>query len=436
MGLVYLVTNLVNDKKYVGKTTRTLEERKEEHLKVARYSADNVIFHRAIRKYNPENFEWKILKEVKDDRLLDSIERYYIHLYRTCIRFDDAHGYNLTTGGEGITGYQHTNETKRKISIAGKGRIMSDETKLLIGMANSGENNGMYGKRGKLNPLFERDISEESKQKISNTLKKQYSSGELINPFKDKTGPNNHFSLKYVITTPYNEEYIVIGMNDFCNKFTKIKINASSMSKCALGEWQSASGFKCRYFNEETDSDIPLVDVEKMNNDKRSYISNDYLRHTKTGNKLIGKRYVITTPSGEEFTVGSISAFTSALTSIELRSDTLCMCAIGRAKKHHGFRCRYYQESKDSKVVMVDINSLNNKKFKKNSKNKYVITFPNGQSYFAKDFYKICDNLGLSRSSMLELARGVRVKTDNYKGYKCRLFDEKKDQDLPIMEFR
>ena len=57
---------------------------------------------------------------------------------------------NLTDGGEGTSG-----------------NILSDETKRKIGTANSGENNGMYGKSGESNPFYGKKHTEEYKRKSS-----------------------------------------------------------------------------------------------------------------------------------------------------------------------------------------------------------------------------------------------------------------------------
>lgn len=66
MGLIYLVTNRVNGKEYVGQTRRPLRVRKSNHLRDARNGFKGV-FNDAIRKYSPSSFE--IFAEVPDDEL-------------------------------------------------------------------------------------------------------------------------------------------------------------------------------------------------------------------------------------------------------------------------------------------------------------------------------------------------------------------------------
>lgn len=66
MSLVYMATNAINGKRYVGVTNNTLEKRRRGHLQKSRNygkEKNNSRFHSAIRKYGWENFDWEILAE-------------------------------------------------------------------------------------------------------------------------------------------------------------------------------------------------------------------------------------------------------------------------------------------------------------------------------------------------------------------------------------
>ena len=100
-GYIYLVTNILNGKKYVGKTSSTPEQRFKEHVRDSykdnkRY---NSAFHKAIRLYGPDYFN-VITLEKCDIKSLDSRETYWIKYYNT---YKD--GYNSTLGGEGAIIY-------------------------------------------------------------------------------------------------------------------------------------------------------------------------------------------------------------------------------------------------------------------------------------------------------------------------------------------
>lgn len=63
-GYIYKCTCVISGKSYVGLTTKTIEERKKEHLHSSYNPNDNTYkthFHSAIRKYGIENFEWSIV---------------------------------------------------------------------------------------------------------------------------------------------------------------------------------------------------------------------------------------------------------------------------------------------------------------------------------------------------------------------------------------
>lgn len=100
MGYIYLVTNLINNKKYVGQTTLTIEERWSQHIYDAIFKYDDFYFHKAIRKYKKENFKIEKVCECLNSEL-DDKEIYYIDFFKTYYIYNQ--GYNLTRGGCGGT---------------------------------------------------------------------------------------------------------------------------------------------------------------------------------------------------------------------------------------------------------------------------------------------------------------------------------------------
>ena len=91
-GSIYLARCLINGKCYVGQTIKeNPEDRINQHLQ----TKTNNMFHRAIRKYKPENFVWCWIR-YKDvpEWLLNDLERFFIALYKT-----QEIGYNMTPGG-------------------------------------------------------------------------------------------------------------------------------------------------------------------------------------------------------------------------------------------------------------------------------------------------------------------------------------------------
>lgn len=116
-GVIYLISNLVNGKKYVGQTTRTVEERFKEHA-----AADSAIG-KAIQKYGVENFRYGVIVTCYSKEELDAQEIHYIAALKSKV----PTGYNLTDGGDGIQGCPQ--EVRDKISAKKTGYKASDEAR-------------------------------------------------------------------------------------------------------------------------------------------------------------------------------------------------------------------------------------------------------------------------------------------------------------------
>lgn len=127
-----MATNKINGKSYIGQTIQRLQQRKHVHISYAINKRTNVYFHRAIKKYRPKNFSWKILAKCNNINELNKLEIFYINFYDTF-----KNGYNLTTGGRNC---KLSKETKRKISISHKKENLSKEARQRMSAAKKKEN--------------------------------------------------------------------------------------------------------------------------------------------------------------------------------------------------------------------------------------------------------------------------------------------------------
>jgi len=121
-------------------------------------STDNYPIHKAIRKYGWENITKEIVMTVGDPKLLGPLEIFCIQFYNTY-----NSGYNQTLGGDGMPGHHKSVETRKKMSDARKGRIISEETIIKLRIAkkkrDSDPNKKPSPLKGrKLGPLKDRRI--------------------------------------------------------------------------------------------------------------------------------------------------------------------------------------------------------------------------------------------------------------------------------------
>lgn len=128
---LYLVTNLVTKKRYVGQvqqSTGYLNRWWKGH--VAEAFAPNAkhhcVFHASIKSYGPENFQVKRLMHDIPQGEIDRLEILWIKKFNTF--YLEGPGYNMTRGGQGVHGYRHTDETKQRIGASTKGTKVSEET--------------------------------------------------------------------------------------------------------------------------------------------------------------------------------------------------------------------------------------------------------------------------------------------------------------------
>lgn len=139
-GYIYKYFNHITNKVYIGQTV-DLVSRKGAH----KYKSEFVVnkFYNAVRKYGWDTFEFSIVTEIEapNEELctiaLDYLETLYIKSYNSFLN-----GYNSTPGGHSARGMKrseeyknycrnrtYSEETRNKMSIAAKNRIVSEKTR-------------------------------------------------------------------------------------------------------------------------------------------------------------------------------------------------------------------------------------------------------------------------------------------------------------------
>jgi len=146
-GFVYITTNMINGKKYIGQKIFDC------HWKLYLGSGKRLKY--AIKKYGKDNFIREIIAIAYSKEELNNLEIEIINNHNAVV--DEDNYYNIAYGGGTNTGLHFSEEHKNKISNSEKGKVTSEETKLKI--SNS--------KKGTI-------LSEETKLKISKTISEKY----------------------------------------------------------------------------------------------------------------------------------------------------------------------------------------------------------------------------------------------------------------------
>lgn len=158
--IVYKITNLVNNKIYIGQTIDTLQRRWNAHCK---RTARLTYIRKAILKHGKENFIVEQIDSAETLEELNKKERKWIAFYNAT---NNQVGYNLESGG---LNKKVAESTRFKISKAHKGKQltpMTEEIKNKISQANKGKVRSVEF-RTRLSELSKgRIVSEETRRKV------------------------------------------------------------------------------------------------------------------------------------------------------------------------------------------------------------------------------------------------------------------------------
>lgn len=111
--LIYLITNTINNKVYVGQTVRAMKDRWYGHKSDAKTRKNNMVISRAIQKHGKENFKIEMIACATNMTELNYLEWIHIHKYNSL----HPNGYNMIEGGGSR---KPSKETREKLSIARK----------------------------------------------------------------------------------------------------------------------------------------------------------------------------------------------------------------------------------------------------------------------------------------------------------------------------
>lgn len=232
---IYLITNKINDKQYVGKhSTDDMDDGYFGSGKVLKY---------AVKRYGQENFEKTILEETIDtEEVLNDREIFWISELKT-----KENGYNLTEGGDGKLGYAPTKEQRRrhleamnrpevKQKISERTKEVMNTPEMLekcreggIKVNDTQEKRDAYGLRmeqwNKDNPEWRKSHNEHLSEIWNTEEKKEYAKQRAIKQFQDplqreaareRAKGNNSHAKEYLIKFPDGHDEVISNLSQFC----------------------------------------------------------------------------------------------------------------------------------------------------------------------------------------------------------------------------
>ncbi len=113
---VYLISNIMNSKVYVGVSQAPLFKRLGNHCGASRNINNNTEISKAIRTLGESVFQIFAIDEAATKEYGEFLETVWVHLMNSKV----PNGYNQTDGGAGAKGYKTTNSMRSYLSNAAK----------------------------------------------------------------------------------------------------------------------------------------------------------------------------------------------------------------------------------------------------------------------------------------------------------------------------
>lgn len=107
---IYKITNIQNNKVYIGQTIRPIQDRFHRHINDALNNILDTHFARAIRKYGKDNFIIEQIDQAQTQDELNKKEQYWIQYYNSV-----QNGYNETDAISKCGGNTYQSKTEKEM---------------------------------------------------------------------------------------------------------------------------------------------------------------------------------------------------------------------------------------------------------------------------------------------------------------------------------
>ena len=199
---LYYFENKINGNIYIG-ISKHPEQRRDSHKRVSKGGPDKhrgvySYIHRGINKYGWENFEFNIVEYFPTRLEAKEAEIFWIaELKRVNIKV-----YNLTKGGDGVSGYEYTEEERKAMSERMKGKCI-----------------------GEANPFFGKMHTEETKVILSASMTKRQANGD----FRGENHSHSIFTNEIVLAIRQDYINTDASQQDLAYKYNTSRANVANL---------------------------------------------------------------------------------------------------------------------------------------------------------------------------------------------------------------
>ena len=109
---IYKITNIQNNKVYIGQSIRPIQDRFHRHINDALNNILDTHFARAIRKYGKDNFIIEQIDQAQTQDELNKKEQYWIQYYNSV-----QNGYNETDAISKCGGNTYQSKTEKEMEV-------------------------------------------------------------------------------------------------------------------------------------------------------------------------------------------------------------------------------------------------------------------------------------------------------------------------------
>lgn len=384
---VYVHTNKINGKKYVGQTKANPPQKRWYN---GNGYKDCTYFYNAIKKYGWENFEHEIIKSNLTLDEANELETLLIKEYDT---MNPKKGYNLQSGGHN---YEFSEEALKNISIAQKKRFESPEERKKLGKRMKGKHHSQETKEKMKNAhlnLIQQNAMQTDQYSVDGKFIKTWRSrryaaaylgirvehifecckglrktaGGYIwrNHGEELTNEHlkwctTHENAKSVMQFSKKDGNLLKIWDSLSDVERELGISTSHISQCCNGNRMSSFGYIWMYYDDYyEDEELSKKRIEEIVNHKR-YVSDETKKKIGYANRCSKSKEVSQYSRDGDF-IKSWYCASDASRELNIRVSHIRECCLNQRKSAGGYIWRNKNEPL-TKEYLEWCNSHGNKK--------------------------------------------------------------------------